>query len=52
MEDIFGGIVHIKENAHKYGADGSRIFLTGDSAGGHLSATGSLMIEKLGDRKL
>ena len=50
MEDIFGGIVHIKENAHKYGADGSRIFLTGDSAGGHLSATGSLMIEKLGYR--
>lgn len=49
VEDVFGAIAHIMEHAHEYGGDGSRIVLTGDSAGGHLAAVGSLMVEKIGD---
>ena len=49
IEDVYGGIVHIKEHAAQYGGDGSKLFVTGDSAGGHLSASASLMIEAIGD---
>lgn len=48
IEDVFGGIAHIQEHASEYGADGSKLFLTGDSAGGHLSASASVMIENIG----
>lgn len=48
IEDVFGGIAHIQEHASEYGADGSKLFLTGDSAGGHLSSTTATMIEKIG----
>jgi acetyl esterase len=37
IEDVFGAIAHIQEHAARYGADASRIAVTGDSAGGHLS---------------
>lgn len=47
--DIFGGLVHIQEHAREYGGDGTRIGVTGDSAGGHLSAVASLMTDKIGD---
>ena len=49
IEDVFGGIAHILEHADEYGGDPSRIGVTGDSAGGHLSASASLLIERIGD---
>jgi acetyl esterase len=47
--DVYGAIAHIMEHAKEYGGDPTRIGLTGDSAGGHLSAAASLMVNKLGD---
>jgi len=49
IEDVFGGLAHIQEHAKEYGGDGSRIGVTGDSAGGHLSAVASLMPNMIGD---
>ncbi|WP_199773856.1 alpha/beta hydrolase [Stieleria maiorica] len=49
IEDVFGGIAHILEHAESYGGDASRVGVTGDSAGGHLSASASLLIERIGD---
>jgi len=49
IEDVFGGLAHIQEHANEYGGDASRIAVTGDSAGGHLSAVASLMQNKMGD---
>ena len=46
--DVFGAVAHIMEHASKYGIDPSRIGITGDSAGGHLSAAASLMADKIG----
>ena len=48
--DVFGGIVHIMEHAAQYGGDATRIGVTGDSAGGHLSAAASLMTNMVGSR--
>ena len=50
IEDVFGAVAHIQEHAKEYGGDPTRIMLTGDSAGGHLSAAGSLMVDKIGER--
>jgi acetyl esterase/lipase len=50
IEDVFGGIAHIMEHAKEYGGDPARIGLTGDSAGGHLSAAASLMTNMIGSR--
>jgi acetyl esterase/lipase len=49
IEDVYGAIAHIMEHAAEYGGDPTRIGLTGDSAGGHLSAAASLMPNKIGD---
>ncbi|EDY82848.1 hypothetical protein VDG1235_2471 [Verrucomicrobiia bacterium DG1235] len=49
IEDCYGAIAHIMEHAADYGGDSTRIGVTGDSAGGHLSASISLMIERIGD---
>ena len=49
IEDMYGAIAHIAEHASSYGGDATRILLTGDSAGGHLSAAGSLMVNMIGD---
>jgi acetyl esterase/lipase len=49
IEDVFGGLAHIQEHSKEYGGDGSRIAVTGDSAGGHLSAVASLMPNMIGD---
>lgn len=49
IEDVYGALAHIIENANAYGADSGRIALTGDSAGGHLSASAATMIERIGD---
>ena len=48
IEDVFGAIVHIREHATEYGGDPNRIGVTGDSAGGHLSASAAVLIEKIG----
>lgn len=49
MGDVFGAIAHIMEHAAEYGGDPAKIGLTGDSAGGHLSAACSLMADKIGE---
>jgi len=49
LEDVYGAIAHIMEHASAYGGDASRVVLTGDSAGGHLSAAASLMVNRIGD---
>ncbi len=49
LGDVFGAIAHIREHAAEYGGDPERIGLTGDSAGGHLSAAASLMADKIGE---
>jgi acetyl esterase len=49
IEDVFGAIAHIQENANKYGADANRIAVTGDSAGGHLSAAAATLSPLIGN---
>lgn len=49
IEDVYGAIAHIREHAAEYGGDPDKIGLTGDSAGGHLSAACSVMANKIGD---
>lgn len=49
VDDVFGAIAHIMEHAAEYGGDASRIGVTGDSAGGHLSALAATMVNKIGD---
>ena len=49
VDDVFGAIAHIMEHAAEYGGDPSRIGLTGDSAGGHLSALTATMTNKIGE---
>ncbi len=50
IEDVYGATAHIMEHAKEYGGDPKRVGLTGDSAGGHLSAACSLMVNMIGDR--
>jgi acetyl esterase len=49
IEDVYGAVAHIMEHTAAYGGDPSRVGLTGDSAGGHLSAAASLMVDRIGD---
>ena len=49
IEDVFGGIAHIQEHAREYGADPTKIAVTGDSAGGHLSAAAAVLSPMIGD---
>lgn len=49
IEDVYGAVAHIMEHANDYGGDPTRVGLTGDSAGGHLSAACSLMVNRIGD---
>lgn len=48
IEDVFGAIAHIQEHAAKYGADPTRIAVTGDSAGGHLSEAAATLSPLIG----
>lgn len=38
VEDVFGGLLWVKSNIAKYGGNASKIAITGDSAGGHLTS--------------
>jgi acetyl esterase/lipase len=38
VEDVFGALIWIKEHAAEYKGDPAKICVTGDSAGGHLTA--------------
>ena len=49
IEDCFGAILHIQEHAAEYGMDPKNLAVTGDSAGGHLSACMGTLIERVGD---
>jgi len=49
IEDVYGAIAHIQEHAAEYGCDKYRIAVTGDSAGGHLSAAAINMTDRIGD---
>jgi len=49
IEDIYGAIAHIQEHAEEYGGDPAHIAITGDSAGGHLSAAAINMTHMIGD---
>lgn len=49
IEDVYGAIAHIQEHAAQYGGDPTRIAVTGDSAGGHLSSAVANMCEMIGD---
>ncbi len=46
VEDVFGSILWVKDNISRYGGDKDNIAVTGDSAGGHLSA----MVVNMGHR--
>jgi acetyl esterase/lipase len=48
INDVFGGIHHIMQNAALYGADPSNLAVTGDSAGGHLAAVVATLSDKIG----
>ncbi|GJH40892.1 hypothetical protein RCZ04_14420 [Capnocytophaga sp. HP1101] len=50
VEDVYGALAHICENDTKYGGDSSKLLLTGDSAGGHLSASAANFVERIGNR--
>lgn len=49
IEDCYGAILHIQEHAAEYGMDPMKLAVTGDSAGGHLSASMATLIERVGD---
>jgi acetyl esterase/lipase len=49
IEDVFGAIAHIQEHASKYGADPTRLAVTGDSAGGHLAEAAATLSPLIGD---
>lgn len=49
LEDVYGAIAHVQEHAADYGVDPTRIAVTGDSAGGHLSAAAINFVDQIGD---
>ena len=51
IDDVFGAMAHIQEHAKEYGADPGRLAVTGDSAGGHLSAAAANMVTMIGEGK-
>ena len=50
IEDVYGAIAHVQEHATEYGADPKRLAVTGDSAGGHLSAAAINLATQIGDQ--
>jgi len=49
IEDCYGAILHIRQHAKEYGINPKRIGVTGDSAGGHLSACMIDLVDLIGD---
>ena len=49
IEDCFGAVLHIHERTAQYGIDPKKIAVTGDSGGGHLSASMANLIERVGE---
>ncbi|MEM9018259.1 MAG: alpha/beta hydrolase, partial [Verrucomicrobiota bacterium] len=49
IEDVFGAVAHIQDHAGDYGLDPTQLAVTGDSAGGHLSASAANMAGMIGD---
>lgn len=49
LEDVFGAIAHIQEHAAAYGGDPNKMAVTGDSAGGHLSAAAAVFAPQIGN---
>jgi len=49
IEDVYGALAHIQQHAREYGADPARIAVTGDSAGGNLSAAAIDLVDRIGD---
>jgi acetyl esterase len=47
IEDVFGAILWVKDNAAKYGGNPEMIGITGDSAGGHLAAIATLAADRV-----
>ena len=46
VEDVFGAVLWVKDNIENYDGNNNKVAVTGDSAGGHLSA----MVVNLGNR--
>lgn len=49
IEDCYGAILHIRQHASDYCINPKRIGVTGDSAGGHLSACMIDLVDLIGD---
>ena len=48
VDDCYGAILHIQKHAKEYGLNRRKIAVTGDSAGGHLSALLADAVERVG----
>lgn len=49
IEDVYGAIAHLQEHAKEYGADPSRIALTGEYRGGELAAAAIVLVDQIGE---
>jgi acetyl esterase/lipase len=50
VDDCYGAILHIQKHAKAYGLNRRKIAVTGDSAGGHLSALLADAVERVGKK--
>ena len=50
VDDCYGAILHIQKHAKEYGLNRRKIAVTGDSAGGHLSALLADAVERVGKK--
>ena len=50
VDDCYGAILHIQKHAKEYGLNRRKIAVTGDSAGGHLSALVLDAVERVGKK--